>query len=63
MPNARFVLDKLRAFKLGLFRARFPVSVEVGYVLYLRSAYFSISGCSGAITINVTPNRVSGRVV
>ena len=29
----------------------------------MRSLYLSIKGCSGAITINVTPNSVSGLVV
>lgn len=29
----------------------------------MRSAYLSMSGCSGAMTMKVTPKRVSGRVV
>ena len=31
--------------------------------IFSRSRYFSINGCSGAITMKVTPNKVSGRVV
>ena len=41
MLNTRLVLDKLSAFELGLFRAcTSPVSVEVGFVLYLRRVFF-----------------------
>ena len=35
----------------------------IASILEMRSAYLSISGCSGAITMKVTPNRVSGLVV
>ena len=47
----------------SVFFAHSDLYASISERFFIEDAYFSTIGCSGAITMNVTPNMVSGLVV